>query len=348
MSQSNLSPRSSQTSSDNDPEVVEEVINCLQHLLRRNIFKETKRFARCQPEILEAILKTSNPTDPLFLETEEDVEVQETSRKPDNIENYSDDRPRWGIGTFTVVTAIASIGPGIHPLLLLLVLRYYFWFSTCSATFSIFPWEAIKSDIGLVFIVPVIVGWIFIALPIVALEQALGQMMKSGPVVSHIGTSFGTLNDWLILIQKVFAMINPRLIGLGISSILLLFFYAPSESRKFDYSRFTVPSSSLFSIWSTSLIFLRWESSKFASLGYQSGNCSGVQSIQQSTYVLCLEKLSSRPGDEGLCPIVIESGMKYCSTLYTRLTNSDVLLPLKPLSSPSIVIATVIILIFSF
>lgn len=91
---------------------IDEAISRLRLDLRRNFLKETKRFARKNPDTLDALLRAAHPTDPLFLETPDVSEGIRPQHRP-AASFLLDDRARWSsIGTFVVASATASIGPG--------------------------------------------------------------------------------------------------------------------------------------------------------------------------------------------------------------------------------------------
>lgn len=49
--------------------------------------------------------------------------------------------------------------------------------------YSLYPREAHATNLGLLFVIPFICGWVFVVNPLIALETALGQVAQSGPFV---------------------------------------------------------------------------------------------------------------------------------------------------------------------
>lgn len=98
--------------------LVEQTVRLILPSLRQNFLKEIKRFVRTSPEVVQPLVASPNPTDPLFLETSTDEAVEFSLRERLKAPEYAAqasverDRPRWdSMFSFIAVAATAAIGP---------------------------------------------------------------------------------------------------------------------------------------------------------------------------------------------------------------------------------------------
>lgn len=84
-------------------------------ILRGNLYKEVKRFARNSSELLSAIVSFRHSTDPMCLST---LDPAKRENEVDNkkLRGYSYEEAIWAShGTFSAVAATATIGPREPP-----------------------------------------------------------------------------------------------------------------------------------------------------------------------------------------------------------------------------------------